>query len=169
MVAKLLIAIVILSSPCVLTAQATSEEAVDVFDRIARAEGTGFLVTKVSGVLPPDTLTRADFARAREWCSTPRDNDDECDTQFKDALFLYGQAIPIAGGFLCEGARQECMEAGKNTGYFPGNIVIELDKADALALAKHSEVDDNLEDHARKLRGKRHHKSKERTRQGGKR
>lgn len=150
------------------TSEATSEEAVDIFDRVARAEGTGFPVTKKDGALPPDTVTRADFSRSLGWCATPADDDNECETQFKAALFLYGKALPITGGFLCDDmTRKECMDVGRSEGYFPDNIMPDLAKGDDAVRKKHEEVDHDLENHARSLRGRRHHKSNERIRGAG--
>jgi len=142
------------------------DEAINVFDRIIEAEGLGVDTQRTEGgELPPNVLTRADFARQEvSWCSE-EDTDEFCENEFKNALYLYGKAFSIEGGFLCDGmTRKACMDEGRSTGWFPGTEIVTLTKADQLVEKKISKEHEKNQDQGRKIRLERRQRDKSRSR-----
>lgn len=146
----------------------TTEEALTIFDGIVAAEGAGVDVQKVDGVLPADTVPRFVFAQDAEWCAR-EDDEETCESAFKDALWVYGMALEMSdGSALCDGMnRKECMEEGKSSGHFPGAVIVTTQKADEAAAATALRAQLKDEDRGRRKRVARHQQSKTRKRDGG--
>lgn len=149
--------------------QITPAEALATFDTVSAVEPAGFDLAKVDGVLPTGAVTRADFAVEQSWC--PSANTEEeittCENAYKDAIFVYGQAIEFGDGtFLCDpppvdatnpqynAARRLCMENGAD-GYFPAKTLASLAAAQTFLDDYDATVHHNLVELARKDRVKR--------------